>query len=857
MRIQHNIMAMNAYRNYNTNTSALSKNLEKLSSGYKINRAGDDAAGLAISEKMRAQITGLNAAQKNVKDGISLVKTAEGAMQEIQDMLNRMDYLATQSANGTYDNEVDRANLQKEVDNLKTEINRIADSANFNGIKLLDGSLDGSGKAAVEATESTAAGMLPDVGKILGKDTVLHAEAGEAAEDTTMSVDLHNLAVSGTKGQSFTIDVGGTKLIGTLTADASTTALSAADIADALGNGTTTKVSFAYEDGTAYDSNAVKFGADGAEFKASATGNRITFTQTNPDDVDFDPELKVSVSAGTAKATEIATATTTPGTAAGTTPTVTVTPPTATTATVTQGNATAGTKASIEIDLAGAALDKEASKLTLSFGTGLTVDSAAVADADKADATKLAAAFNGKTITVDGQTLTATVTGTTVKFEAATAVDSATAGTWTGITNGTLTATGKAGAAAVAAKTEVDFTGKTGKDVIGGTLTVGNKTYEFTKTGGTATGANTKVEIAENATAAEIATALQAAAAAAKPTGVTPTSTANKVTFTADTAGAANDDDVATTVGKAGGDPKLSGDYNVSTTNIAKKGEAAGERLASTYFNLSAAMAANGNQITIGKTTYTFTTDEADKDKLDANTDNKVYIGDLDLSKKEDLIEAADRLTKVANGNSTYTVGHDGTRMTFTEKKGQQDFVDKDGNSSLTSLKAIEESFGFKTAAQAAVAEDDSKSLTLQIGDTSESFNQMKVQVGDMHTDAMGTGTYLDENGKEVKITKTIADIDISNQAGAAEAINVIKNAINYVSGVRGDLGAYQNRLEHTANNLSVMAENIQDAESTIRDTDVAEEMMSYVKNNILVQSAQAMLAQANQVPQGVLQLLG
>ena len=91
----------------------------------------------------------------------------------------------------------------------------------------------------------------------------------------------------------------------------------------------------------------------------------------------------------------------------------------------------------------------------------------------------------------------------------------------------------------------------------------------------------------------------------------------------------------------------------------------------------------------------------------------------------------------------------------------------------------------------------------------------------------------------------------------AAKAIDTIKGAINYVSSVRGDLGAYQNRLEHTANNLSVMAENITDAESTIRDTDVAEEMMSYVKNNILVQSAQAMLAQANQVPQGVLQLLG
>ena len=115
MRIQHNIMAMNAYRNYNNNTSALSKNLEKLSSGYKINRAGDDAAGLAISEKMRAQITGLDKAQDNAKDGISLVQTAEGALTEVHDMLNRMYSLAEQSANGTYEGPTDRAQLQKEV----------------------------------------------------------------------------------------------------------------------------------------------------------------------------------------------------------------------------------------------------------------------------------------------------------------------------------------------------------------------------------------------------------------------------------------------------------------------------------------------------------------------------------------------------------------------------------------------------------------------------------------------------------------------------------------------------------------------------------------------------------------------
>jgi flagellin len=131
------------------------------------------------------------------------------------------------------------------------------------------------------------------------------------------------------------------------------------------------------------------------------------------------------------------------------------------------------------------------------------------------------------------------------------------------------------------------------------------------------------------------------------------------------------------------------------------------------------------------------------------------------------------------------------------------------------------------------------KALSLQIGDTAKSYNQLKVTVDDIHTSNLG-----------------IDDIDISNQEDAATAIDKIKAAINQVSSTRGDLGAVQNRLEHTANNLSVMTENIQDAESTIRDTDIAEEMMSYTKNSILVQSAQAMLAQANTVPQGVLQLL-
>ncbi len=137
MRIQHNIAALNAYRQLGNNNNTVSKNLEKLSSGYRINRAGDDAAGLAISEKMRAQITGLETAQKNANDGISLVQTAEGALTEVHSMLNRMVELADQSANATYQDNVDRENLQKEVTSLKAEINRISDSTNFNGINLL------------------------------------------------------------------------------------------------------------------------------------------------------------------------------------------------------------------------------------------------------------------------------------------------------------------------------------------------------------------------------------------------------------------------------------------------------------------------------------------------------------------------------------------------------------------------------------------------------------------------------------------------------------------------------------------------------------------------------------------------
>ena len=138
MVVQHNLTAANTNRQLGITTNGLQKSTEKLSSGYKINRAADDAAGLSISEKMRNQIRGLNKASDNAQDGISLVQTAEGALNEVHSMLQRMSELAVQASNDT-NQTVDRAALQSEVVQLQQEINRVADTTQFNKQNILNG----------------------------------------------------------------------------------------------------------------------------------------------------------------------------------------------------------------------------------------------------------------------------------------------------------------------------------------------------------------------------------------------------------------------------------------------------------------------------------------------------------------------------------------------------------------------------------------------------------------------------------------------------------------------------------------------------------------------------------------------
>jgi len=162
--VQHNIVAMNANRNLNVTTSSQAKSTEKLSTGYKINRAADDAAGLSISEKMRRQIRGLTQASNNAQDGISSVQTAEGALTEVHDMLQRMDQLATKASNGTM-SESDRGNVQDEIDALLTEIDRVSETTKFNEIYLLKGNTDGTTSTQkVNAHDAGLAGKITDEG---------------------------------------------------------------------------------------------------------------------------------------------------------------------------------------------------------------------------------------------------------------------------------------------------------------------------------------------------------------------------------------------------------------------------------------------------------------------------------------------------------------------------------------------------------------------------------------------------------------------------------------------------------------------------------------------------------------------
>ncbi len=814
MRIQHNIPAMSSYRNYSNNTSALAKNLEKLSSGYKINRAGDDAAGLAISEKMRAQITGLEVAQKNAKDGISLIQTAEGALTEVHDMLNRMYELAEQSANGTYDNDVDRAQLQKEIESLSAEIDRIADSANFNGIKLLDGSLE-EGKVIQSSYDTNIKGAnyiptegdtfktmmgMPDVATsgapLAGTNTILEVDGGGDGK-ATFKVNLEGLSY----GVSSTGDTVGLKIGNTA-------------ISIAVADGGYTVGSFINKEDLADLFIGATVVLDNVTFTAvGAKDGVITFKsndavtqQTNAHyAVQFD--AAVTTIAFTGAASSSYQTTFTANTFTGTV-SVSVTDTSGTATTISLGAASFTANKDLTINITATVGGKE---LTFKI-EGLSAD---------ADADDIVTALNtcNATATLDN--------GDVVKFKQ---LFTATA------TGGKLTiySTHEGNGAYSASTSSSDYSPN--DDIMAGYIT------GFAVTGGSWT--------AEAATGGGPTAVVTISTGATSLSGGVQGGTALAVTAGSLTTAVTVDGKDGYYVGIQGYEENQGkGEGHVGNMNlggidvlVAEPGKT--NRLANTKLTLTDAMIEDGTKLKIGDKEYTFAVGEDSKFKnLVGKDENIIDLTKFKAGETGSAEMAATLLSQKSEENGMFSIGHGGDGVvTLQQKVSAKEDTEMntlDGLLSYLGMYKLDPGSNVSVEVEETTTGKNGKPLVLQIGDTAEKFNQLNVSVKDCHTEAMGIG-----------------DIDIGSQDGAASAMAKIKSAVNYISDVRGTLGATQNRLDHTMNNLSVMQENIQDAESTIRDVDVAKEMMEYTKNNILVQSAQAMLAQANQLPQGVLQLL-
>ena len=665
MVVRTNTMALNAYRQLGMNNSAVSKSLEKLSSGFRINRAGDDAAGLAISEKMKAQITGLETASANAQDGISLIQTAEGNLSEVHDMLNRMVELASKSANGTYTTQ-ERKALQDEVDSLLSEIDRISQSANFNGTKLLNGTM-GLNNDAIGIGAST--GYVASGEKTLAA-TATHSSAGGTEVKPTFTADFANFKV--------------------VYAAAGAGNKSGADVGLSIG-GQAIKL----WDGTdSFDATLKSEGGDNADHTIDGAAIKTLLTNAGFAQIgDYVYKAEAGTGTNAVKFTFVGKAETTPTT----TPSDEKVP-----------EGLAIPKGDVSITLSNEAGDKTTEN-RVDCPVYDIKDAAAGGDPVRAGAKvtldpALIKAGNKLTI---GKT---EFTFTDAEYDPTKAP-----------TQGTINIKGLSGDDLMNAVT-AQLSHMTAQ------VTKGGKDYTF-NIGRSADGKSIEIEEAVQA------------------------------------------------------DPKNYGAFTEAELKNVFKATTS-ETMANTKITLK------------------------DNDAL-ANKEKILVDGkEIEFTKGADTAATLTNI-QAALGNN-YTASINGSELTIAAK-----------------------------AATAGAPKIAGAGLTLQIGDTADSYNKMNVKVADMSTTGLG-----------------INGLSIMNEGAASDAIDTIKAAINTVSNTRAGMGALQNRLEHTINNLDVAVENLSAANSRIRDTDMAKEMMNYTKMNVLVQSAQAMLAQANQQPQSVLQLL-
>ena len=702
MFVQHNMSAMNANRMLGITTSAQSKSTEKLSSGYRINRAADDAAGLAISEKMRGQIRGLNKASSNAQDGISMIQTAEGALTETHSIIQRMRELAVQATNDTNTDD-DRTQIQNEIDQLTQEVDRIANTTEFNTKKLLDGSRQGAvaekaGKANVDSTFS---------------NSMVSAEITTNGSDKAAFTDVIRIEITKdfTEGQS---TKGTPKLSdeeinniyklfdGSTTAATTVGTVGQAGTNVQLAPGASNTATNSTKENIKNAISVTKTALTAANSAASTSSAAVT---TNADDMDSVIK-SIFTTAETLKGQD------------------------GKTTLLKDGVTEADLKASIEKYVNALAENGKAA------GAGESVQ---VTDA----LNELKSLFN---------------TGTSVK------------------TSGKMTADLK-----------LNFKTSAGAAGTAGSLTAVD-------------GSGTAVALSTVAT--DMITALDTYAKGVAGTQIDDAINKEKVAVYEDVLNTLENTELCESIANF----KKEEAVNTSTFTDAKKAEqkAAVDAAKAKLDKLNTA------ESVLTVTDLFGNSDSAKNFEIASKVDDK---NNLTISLKNK--EGSDTIITVSNANNLKA----GDVITITSE-------------------AMVES------KQAATGKD---AFRLQVGANAG----QEVALGINSMKAADLNIVQTKEGVEGKA------LDVTNQATASQAVNAYDLALQKVSTERSKMGAMQNRLEHTIANLDTASENTQNAESRIRDTDMATEMVSFSKNNILAQAGQSMLAQANQSTQGVLSLLG
>jgi len=778
MRIYHNIPALFAYNAVNATNESLQKSINKLSTGLRINSAADDAAGLAISEKMRAQVRGLDQAVRNSQDGISMIQTAEGALNETHSILQRMRELSVQAANDTLTSQ-DRSYIQLEVDQLKEEITRISSTTQFNKKKLLDGSASALWSSDNLDTKAFIRGALRTIDQF-GQKSAAEGNFIIRVSANPGDAQIQKSDVFKVKHENVVMNVG-------LNTEAGARSVSVDNLPAGDYNVTvTTAVDVVGTASQSYNFGTISAGTGyGTAVAAASILFEVLSVNTAAGTVVVRAESYVMSSGGTVQ-------------------------------TFVDENLTLTTAS--RTGYTGLGFQMAGGTATLAIGdlSAFVVGGKYVMHLAGSGAAGVDASIN----------VSATINSTW-----------AAAGNWS-----TATMTQDRGFG-------VALTALQNKDVH-------FRTFYLNTQNGQVFQSDIKIGFND------------------KTTGYTAFgATANLVSFTAAYIGQVAEDDVALRdldkFWDANGRFLLEDSQSITITQ--GDGKQASVRINSTDTLRDVAKKFN-DAIAFGLGQSKYVGADADKfvsfvgeDDKTTSTPESVQgtfvirsaiagkAGTLNFAGDEDVINALSLNVIQKDSESEFRVtvqdAHNGNTIASGVKitgNYMAGIVHQNVDVEFDKMANIDASWSEAAKGFLLTKKEGVYETILHLADNTTVFQiganekeDMGISIGNMSAAALGVDSVL-----------------VTDRESAARSITVIDSAIDMVSSQRAKLGAYQNRLEHTINNLTVAGTNLQAAESRIRDLDMAKEMMNFTKLNILMQAGNSMLAQANQLPQNVLQLL-